>query len=201
MKMKHAVAGLALGVAVASQASIKINVAESGSDVVVSSAGGSLDLTGFTVVSHESWGESNDILLGLIGSYFGVNDANDGSVNTLDDQYTHNGTFNVSKSGGWTDSSSTTLIPSTIPAYTVGFSTSGSVYVPTFYVSGSGLGAFSYTVPNASFASLGLTANESATATWAADSITIQTIPEPATFAYLGIFAFGALAVRRIFLI
>ena len=48
-------------------------------------------------------------------------------------------------------------------------------------------------------ADLGMVAGETMTLSWVGDSMTVTTIPEPATFGFIGIFGIGALAVRRIF--
>ena len=79
-----------------------------------------------------------------------------------------------------------------------------SVSVPIGYTSGTELSGTA-TFNNNTIAGMGLTEG-TYTYTWgsgaSADSITVQVgaIPEPATFAFIGLFGVGAIAIRRIFM-
>jgi len=76
-----------------------------------------------------------------------------------------------------------------------------NIFLPRGYVSGTALSGTT-TWTGKSFASFGLTPGESYTWTWGSggnvDSFTIQTVPEPSTFALLGLGVLGlAYVIRR----
>ena len=190
--MKKVVAGLLIGMAVSTQASVVMTIAESGSDVIVSTQGGSLDLSG---LSYDSGSSPANVESHALGTY--TDRLYGGFRAGYYDVYS--GSISLNKSSGWTDNNTQYSFDSAPTGDGVGCWNIAGILVPTGYVSGNTLEAFSATISNQSFASMGLTENESVSASWSGDSFTLQTIPEPATFGFIGIFGIGALAVRRIF--
>lgn len=174
-----------------------ISITESGSDLVVSSNGSSLDLTGLSSSQSSVW-NNGGFFPGWIGLYYGIMQAPFPS--TLD--YS-GGTF--SKSVGWTDSElfdycTLSLTSGTLPHLV--FSSDGNLTIPNTFSSGDTVSAFSATLADNSYQSLGLTAGEYAIYTWDSGSVKLQTIaeavPEPSTYAAIfGALAFGAVIYRR----
>lgn len=72
------------------------------------------------------------------------------------------------------------------------------VYVPKDFTSGGLISASSITFNSFTLSSFGWVEGSSATWSWAGDSITLTTIPEPVSYgALLGFFSLGLVAVRQ----
>ncbi len=178
------------------QADIIVTISEVGSDVHMTHAAGIIDTGGLT----NAGGNTGNLRFYHGLGYIGGLSTSDGA--------TWNGTLTASPSAGWT-----------LPAPFNGTnwdSTSGTggiyvgLFTPTFGQLGlpdgsvdgvNNIGAFTGVVAGQSFASLGLTAGESITYSWAADSVTFQTaataVPEPSAAASMAVIGFIGLCRRR----
>jgi hypothetical protein len=182
MNKRILVTGLLFASTLISHAAIIITIEQVGNDVVATSNGGGLDLTGLTSpgnsfnVSHLN-SSSNAIWIG-----------NSGSV-TLYGGYTLTGGF----AGGVGD-----VGPDVNSGPLVGTYGTTAISLPFGYVSGTPLAISSSTWQNKTFADLGLSGGDTVLLSWGADSMTINVVPEPAMYgSLLGTFVLGASLLRR----
>lgn len=185
------------------EAAILFNIFESGSDVVISTDGGTLDLTGLSPINTATWssavyfGGSNNIGAGISAAISG-------------DRELFGGSFTVSRNDGWTDSSSVSSFSSTTGSGIVASFGENNISLDIAGISGSTYtnDGFSMTIAGTSLASLGLVADSSIVTSWGAGADqqftmfvsepTPQTTPEPsAILGLLAVSSIGALVGRK----
>ncbi|MDH3948640.1 MAG: VPLPA-CTERM sorting domain-containing protein [Gammaproteobacteria bacterium] len=171
------------------QASVIITAIESGSDVILSSVGGTLDLTGLTFDSTSNGGTTNavidpDALLVAVGTTDNVFDRYAGASGPA--------AFGSGTTQVFADSYSGDLFGVS------NFTGSLWIAVPTGFTSGGTLGAASGTWLNQSFATLGMTPGTYVWS-WASDSITLQVsaVPVPAAVWLFGSGLLGLIGIAR----
>ena len=188
---------------------ILFNISEVGSDVVVSTTGGSLDLTGLALNSTDSWEDA--VFFGAPLDFAGAGIAVDSPGRTI---YSGSpGFFTVTRNGGWTDGTFES-IPGTITATSgsgIVVQVFGSLFLDMAGISGTLAnptgytnGGFSLTIGSETIASLGLTPGSSIVTSWGANAdqqFTMQVatpVPEPLTMlGASAAIAFGAAFKRK----
>jgi hypothetical protein len=170
------------------QASVVITAIESGSDVILSSVGGTLDLTGLTFDSTSGGG--TDAVIDPDSPLVAV-----GTTDNVFDRYagaSGPAAFGTGTTQVFADSYSGDLFGVS------NFTGSLWIAVPTGFTSGDTLGAASGTWLNQSFASLGMTPGTYVWS-WASDSITLQVsaVPIPAAVWLFGSGLLGLVGIAR----
>ena len=155
------------------QAAVIVTAVESGGNVVFSTTGGTLDLTGLVKGSTVTIPSSIDPLAGFYSTGSGAIDLyNGGGVLSSWSSFGTGG-------GGTADLTTGSMI---------GVNSSGGdgyLWVKAGYVSGDVLGASSSTYIGETFATLGITAG-TYVSTWEGDSITLTAVPVPAAVWLFG---------------
>jgi hypothetical protein len=178
------------------QAIITITVEESGSDLVVTTAGGILSFedfsydTTYTGYPAYFWDEPSGVITG--GNFIGFGN--------VVDSYT-GGILEFSGtpiSGGITGADEINQ-PGPIFGVFAG-QPQGRLDVPQGFTSGGTIGASSVTFANASLSDIGWAVGDSATWTWSDGSITLNAVPEPSAYALvfgLAVLGVGLFRHRR----
>ena len=170
------------------QAAVIVTAVESGGDVIFSTAGGSLDLTGLIKGSTVPIPSS----ISPDSGYYAVGGAT--ASNSID-LYNGGGVLSSWSSFG-------TGVGRSADAGTgsmIGLNSSagdGYLWVPTGYVSGATLGASSSTYYGETFATLGITAG-TYVSSWTGDTMTLQAVPIPAAVWLFGSALAGLGWLRR----
>ena len=174
VKAKHIIAGMVLGLTVAVQASVIFEAEQVGDDIVISSSGGSLNLSGCTPgtknlnltgaarIKVSEDGGNNAIYLGTgYGDIYDITIENPTLTGLLIEAYADSATGSF---------------------YGI-YPGSDRIFVPAGYESGAELPASSATYNATTLASWGLSGGDSFTWTWGsggtADSATFNVVPEP----------------------
>jgi hypothetical protein len=166
-----------IGLVSGANGAVVVSVAEVGGDVVISSAGGSLNLTAWS-------GLINNNGVGVIEP--NVANFRLGPTTNQDfDWYTSVTLFSGPTSIG---NAFATFPPDSHAGATYGIAGNGWLFVPDNYVSGSTLGASTMTFENETLSSLGVTPGFY---TWSwgsgasADTLSLQVIPEPSITVFI----------------
>ena len=196
---------LLFGAVQTANADIVVNIVENGPNIEYSYSAGTLDTTGLSISIGQVGGAgglfwAHEPPFGAIGG--GAGGAADVVTGFV-------GNIAVTPSSGWTQTLSGVTIPWSSSSGTSNVIASADYFDdgPTVFIGNdpnpaivgvNNISAFGGTINGESFASLGLTANESVTFTWATDSLTFRTgIPEPSSTALLGVSLIGAWMRRR----
>ncbi|MBL7016601.1 MAG: PEP-CTERM sorting domain-containing protein [Kiritimatiellales bacterium] len=191
IKTKHAAGILVLGLSLTTSASLIWTIEQVGSDVVISTEGGTLDVSGLTKSTH-TFGE------GDYTSFYGAW----ARVNTLDPNGSGSVQLDYYAISQWSFSKDWS-------SYYQGYadSATGENYwfqdnmlcIPLNYVSGTALGAAAITFNNTTLDNMNLQEGESASWTWAEDSMTVVVgaVPEPATFGLMSFVSALCFFIRR----
>jgi hypothetical protein len=159
------------------QAAVIVTAVETGGNVVFSTAGGSLDLTGLIKGSTVSIPST----IGPATGFYSTGGPDSVNAITL---YNGGGVLSSWSSFGTGAGRSADAGTGAM----IGLNSSagdGYLWVPEGYVSGDGLGASSSTYYGETFASLGITAG-TYVSSWTGDSITLNAVPIPAAVYLFG---------------
>lgn len=178
------------------QAAITINIYESGSDLVMETSGGTLNLgdLAFDKTSN-TWGAGIQFNAPFDAFYAGGTQGN----NNSSDEYLGDVSFSGDPFSGLDDFQGSDSV-STLGDF-FGAGTFGVVFVPQGYASGNPISASSVSFTDKSLADIGWSVGNSATLSWGtgnADSITLTAVPEPSHFALgAGFVGLAVVGIRR----